>query len=169
MVIRKIAAERIAHGAGVDAGRALDRPVLLTRLLRRSPEDHNGMNFARRLFLIAGIYGLIALLPFYFMEARIGRDQPPAITHPEYFYGFLGVGVAWQVAFLVISRDPGRFRPLMIPSVLEKATFGIAAIALFVGGRVSGQTLTFGLIDVVLGVLFLFSYLRTDSAWVPRP
>ena len=78
-------------------------------------------------FLIAGIYGLLVLLPLYFMEARIGRDQPPAITHPEYFYGFLGVGVSWQVAFLVISRDPVRFRPLMVPAVLEKATFGLAA------------------------------------------
>ena len=70
------------------------------------------MIFARRVFLIAGIYGLLVLLPLYFMEARIGRDQPPAITHPEYFYGFLGVAVSWQVAFLVISRDPVRFRPL---------------------------------------------------------
>ena len=37
------------------------------------------------------------------MEARVGRDYPPAITHPEYFYGFLGVAAAWQVAFLVIA------------------------------------------------------------------
>ena len=83
------------------------------------------MIFARRVFLIAGIYGLLVLLPLYFLEARIGRDQPPAITHPEYFYGFLGVAVSWQVAFLVISRDPVRFRPLMVPAVLEKATFGL--------------------------------------------
>ena len=119
------------------------------------------MIFARRVFLIAGIYGLLVLLPLYFMEARIGRDQPPAITHPEYFYGFLGVAVSWQVAFLVISRDPGRFRPLMVPAVLEKATYGIATIALFVGGRLSGQMLTSGLIDLTIGVLFLVAYLRT--------
>src|SRR3954453_9162963 len=115
------------------------------------------MGFARRVFLIAGIYGLIVLLPMYFLESRIGRDQPPAITHPEYFYGFLGVGVSWQVAFLVLARDPARFRPLMVPAVLEKAPFGIAAIALFVGSRLSGQMLAAGLIDLALGVLFVIA------------
>jgi hypothetical protein len=29
------------------------------------------MIFARRAFLIAGVYGLIALLPMYFLEGRI--------------------------------------------------------------------------------------------------
>jgi hypothetical protein len=41
------------------------------------------MVFARRVFLIAGIYGLLVLLPLSFMEGRIGRDQPPPITHPN--------------------------------------------------------------------------------------
>jgi hypothetical protein len=50
MAIRTIATEMIPHGAGVDAVRAL---VLLARLLRRSPEDHEAMNFAWRLSLIA--------------------------------------------------------------------------------------------------------------------
>jgi hypothetical protein len=118
------------------------------------------MVFARRVFLIAGIYGMIVLLPMYFLESRIGRDRPPAITHPEFFYGFLGVGVSWQVAFLVISRDPDRFRPLMIPAVLEKASFGFAAIALFVGGRLSGQMLAAGMIDLAIGVLFVMAYMR---------
>ena len=119
------------------------------------------MAFARRVFQIAGIYGLLALLPLYFMEGRIGRDQPPPITHPEYFYGFVGLGVSWQVAFLIISRDPARFRPLMIPSVLEKATFGIAVIALYATGSTSGQVLAFGLIDLAIGVLFVISYVRS--------
>ena len=64
------------------------------------------MTFARRVFLIAGIYGLIVLLPQYVLEEKNGRDFPPAITHPEYYYGFIGVGVAWQIAFLVIASDP---------------------------------------------------------------
>lgn len=60
------------------------------------------MKFARIVFLVAGIYGLIVLLPLYFLEAQTGRDYPPPITHPEYYYGFVGVGVAWLLAFLVI-------------------------------------------------------------------
>jgi hypothetical protein len=113
------------------------------------------MTFARRLFLIAGIYGLLVLVPQFFLEDRLGRDFPPAITHPEHFYGFLGVAVAWQVAFLVIARDPVRFRPIMVPAVLEKASFGFAAVALFLRGRVPVVVLIFGLIDLTLGALFL--------------
>jgi hypothetical protein len=113
-----------------------------------------GTQFARWVFRIAGIYGLVVLLPQYLLEDRIGRDDPPAITHPEYFYGFVGVAVVWQFAFLVIATDPARYRPLMIPAVLEKAAFGLAVPILFAQGRASGTLLAFGIIDLVLGVLF---------------
>jgi len=33
-----------------------------------------------------------------------------------------GVGLAWQFAFFAIATDPARFRPTMIPSVLEKVS-----------------------------------------------
>ena len=79
------------------------------------------MIFARRVFMAAGIYGLLVLLPQYLLETKTGMDFPPAITHPEYYYGFIGVGVAWQVAFLLIARNPGGLRPLMIPAILVKA------------------------------------------------
>src|SRR5918998_3799830 len=118
------------------------------------------MTFARRLFLIAGIYGLLVLVPQFFLEDRLGRDYPPAITHPEHFYGFLGVAVAWQVAFLVIARGPVRFRPLMLPAVLEKAAFGLTVVALFLRGRVPAVVLIFGLIDLTLGALFLVAFWR---------
>src|SRR3954468_4506604 len=96
------------------------------------------MRFARWVFRIAGIYGLIVLLPQYFLKERIGRDDPPAITHPEYFYAFVGVTVAWQVAFLVIAQDPVRYRLMMLPAVLEKAGFAVASPVLFAQHRVSG-------------------------------
>src|SRR4028119_72098 len=128
---------------------------------RRRLEDECEMIFAKRVFLIAGVYGLLVLLPMYFLEGRIGRDTPPPITHPEFFYGFLGVAVAWQAAFLVIARDPVRFRPLMLPAVLEKASFGRPAIALWLGGRLAAPMMAAGLIDLTLGVLFTVAYLRT--------
>jgi hypothetical protein len=121
------------------------------------------MKFARRLFLIAGVYGLIVLLPQYFLEAKTGRDFPPPITHPEYYYGFIGVALAWQVLFLIISRDPVRYRAMMIPSVLEKATFGIAAVILFLKGRVTSLMLGFGIIDLILGALFVAAYAKTQE------
>jgi hypothetical protein len=52
------------------------------------------MNFARWVFYIAGGLGLVVILTMYFSESMVNRDQPPAITHPEYFYGFAGVVLA---------------------------------------------------------------------------
>jgi hypothetical protein len=116
------------------------------------------MLFARWLFWIAGIYGLVALLPQYFMEHKVGVDYPPAITHAEYFYGFLGIAVAWQIAFLIVGRDPLRFRPMMIPSALEKLSFAAAAIALYSQGRLPSVILAAGSVDLALGVLFLIAW-----------
>ena len=123
------------------------------------------MLFARRTFRIAGIYGLVALLPQLFLEQRIGRDNPPAITHPEYFYGFLLVTIAWQVAFLVIANDPPRYRPLMpVAALLEKFPFALTMFAMVAAGRVTNAILLFAAIDVVLGVLFLVSWKKTSSS-----
>jgi len=122
------------------------------------------MRFAQRVFTIAGIYGLIALLPQYAMEDRLSRDFPPPITHPEHFYGFIGVAAAWQVAFLIIARDPMRYRPIIIPGILEKLAFGVAAVVLFAFERIPGTILAFGLIDVAWAGLFLAAFIATHPA-----
>lgn len=113
------------------------------------------MNFSRWLFRIAGIYGLAVLVPQYFMEEQLDRTYPPLITHPEYFYGFLGVAVAWQVAFLLIAQDPIRFRPFIIPAILEKVSFGVAVVVLYAQHRASTTLLGGGNVDLVLAILFL--------------
>lgn len=120
--------------------------------------------FARWLFRLAGIYGLLVLLPQYLLEQRVGQDYPPAITHPEYFYGFIGVGISCQVAFLIIGMDPPRYRLLMIPAILEKASFGIAAIVLFSQQRIAGAVLVFGAVDLALGLLFCVAFWQTRVA-----
>lgn len=121
------------------------------------------MKFAQRVFLVAGIYGLVVLLPQYFLEGKNGRDFPPPITHPEYYYGFLGVAVAWQVLFLVMAKNPARYRIAMIPAVLEKLGFGVAVVALFLLGRVSSLVLLgFALLDLILAALFIVAYAKTD-------
>lgn len=118
------------------------------------------MKFARNVFLYAGIYGVLVIFPMYFTEGQIARDFPPAITHPEHFYGFIGVALAWQIAFLIMSQDPARYRPLIPACVLEKFGFGIAAIVLYVQGRLSALILGFGILDLVLGCLFIAAYVK---------
>lgn len=122
------------------------------------------MPWIRRLFWIAGIYGLIVMTPQFFMESQVARDYPPAITHPEYFYGFAGVGVAWQIAFLIIGTDPTRYRLLMIPSVIEKFSFAAAVGILFLQGRVPSIIVGFATIDFVLGILFLIAFWQSGKS-----
>jgi len=125
------------------------------------------MVFARRVFFIAALWGLGVVPPMYFMEAKTGRDFPPAITHPEYYYGFVGVVVAFQVVFLVIAKDPVRYRGMMIPSILEKAGFAIAMPLLYLQHRIPPVILGFSLVDLLLGILFVVSYVRTPARRYP--
>jgi hypothetical protein len=120
------------------------------------------MRFAKIVFLVAGIHGLLILTPLYFLENKIGRDAPPAITHPEYFYGFIGVALAWQVLFLVLSTDPVRYRPMILPSILEKVTWGTALIVLLSQGRLALSTFAIGSVDWIFAFLFLAAYFTTQ-------
>jgi hypothetical protein len=45
------------------------------------------MRLARWVFLLAGVSGVLIVAPMYFLEAQIGRDQPPPVNHPEFYYG----------------------------------------------------------------------------------
>src|ERR1043166_4984571 len=116
------------------------------------------MKFAKMVFLVAGIYGLIVLLPGYFLKEQVGRDYPPPITHPEYYYGFVGLAVAWQLTFIVMSREPLRYRSLMPVAVVEKASFFIPALWLYAQHRLSPFMLAAGLFEGLLGVFFLWLF-----------
>ncbi len=119
------------------------------------------MTFAKWVFRGAGLYGLVAVAPQFFLEAETSRQYPPAITHPEFYYGFVGTVVAFQCVFLVIATDPVRYRPLMIPSILEKAFFAAGMPILYARHRIPGLVLFFSMIDLLLGLLFAVSYLTT--------
>ena len=123
----------------------------------------SAMKFAKTVFLVAGIYGLIVLVPQFFVERTIGVDTPPPITHPEFFYGFVCVAVAWQVLFLILSRDPVRYRPMMIPAMLEKIGFPIAVVILYLQNRVSPTIFIPASLDLVLLFLFIAAYRKTPA------
>lgn len=119
------------------------------------------MKFAKIVFWIAGIWGLVVITPLYFLFDVIGQKDPPAITHPGFFYGFVGCALAWQVAFCFLATDPIRYRPLMLPSILEKATYAIAIVALVLQGRTNPRDLLFAITDALLGLLFVTAYYKT--------
>ena len=119
--------------------------------------------FSKRVFQIAGWFGIILQVPQYFMEVRTGQDYPPPINHPEYYYGFLGVTIAFAILFLFIAKDPIRYRPMMIPSIIEKISFPAAVIVLFILGRVHPIVIFFGFIDFVFALLFGIAYLKAKA------
>jgi hypothetical protein len=119
------------------------------------------MRFAKIVFWIAGIWGLLVITPLYFMFDLIGRQDPPPITHPGFYYGFVGTALAWQVAFCVIATDLLRYRPLILPSILEKATYSIAVVVLVLQQRMRPTDLLFAGTDFLLGVLFAAAYFKT--------
>jgi hypothetical protein len=128
------------------------------------------VKFAKIVFWIAAIWGFLFITPLYFMFNLIGEKDPPPITHPAFFYGFVGVALVWQIAFAFIARDPIRFRPMMIPAILEKLVYSIPVIVLVLQKRMNPADLMFSATDLTLGALFLAAYLRTPrSALQPSP
>jgi hypothetical protein len=121
------------------------------------------MKFTRIVFFIAGIWGVLVLTPLYFIFDTIGRNDPPAITHPAFYYGFASVGLVFQVVFFVIATDPVRFRPMMLPSVLEKFGYGATLVVLYLQHRLRLPDLALGGIDVLFGLLFLTAFFRTAN------
>jgi hypothetical protein len=121
------------------------------------------MKFAKAVFWIAATWGVLVITPLYFLYDTIGRQDPPPITHPGFYYGFAGCALVWQFAFMVIAGDPVRFRAMMIPSVFEKFSFAIAQSVLYVQHRLHPSDLALGGIDSLLGVLFLLAFFRTSN------
>jgi hypothetical protein len=119
--------------------------------------------FPRIVYTAAGVYGLFVMLPQYWMEIRIGRAAPPPITHAEYFYGFIGVAVAWQLAFLLIARDPVLHRAMIPITVVEKLGFGLPALVLYAQHRLESAVLGFGILDLVWAVMFTMCGLMTRA------
>lgn len=116
------------------------------------------MRFARYTFLLAGIYGLLVLVPQYFVE--FAGEGAPVITLPEFFYGFLGVAIAFQLVFIIISTDPQKYRPLILAALVEKFSFAIAVFALVFAGRTTGPIVVGAAIDMLLGILFAVSWFK---------
>jgi hypothetical protein len=121
------------------------------------------ITFARRLFLAAGIYGMVVLVPMFFLEHLIGEYDPPPITHAEFYYGFVCTAFAWQVVYLMMFRDPLRLRPMLIPAIIGKAGFAISLYALLAQGRLAARNLVLPSIDLVLAALFAWAYVALRS------
>ena len=121
------------------------------------------MRFAKIVFRIAGIWGLLVIIPLYFLFNTAGRQNPPAINHPEFYFAFVGVTLVWQIAFFVIASNPARFRPFIIVAVFEKLIYIVTIIVLYIQHQVASNQLVWVGTDSILCLLFVASYFKTPA------
>jgi hypothetical protein len=121
------------------------------------------MKFARIVFLIAGVWGVTILTPLYFLFDFVGRSYPPPITHPDLYYGFVGVTLVWQVAFLMIAANPIRLRPVMLAAILEKVVYIATMVILYSRGQLQAGQVAVAVPDFVLMALFVAAFFRTPE------
>jgi len=122
------------------------------------------MKFAKLVFWGASAFGVLALAPLYFMFDLVGRMDPPPITHPQFYFGFVGVALVWQFVYFTIATDPTRFRPMIILSALAKGSYVGALLVLYLQGRISPVQAATGVPDALLGGLFVAAFLKTRGA-----
>ena len=127
------------------------------------------MIFARRVFFIAGTYGLIVLLPLYFLETKNGHRLPAWLSRIlSTTTAFIGVAVAWQPR--LFHPSPAiRFAIVLLcwPPSSRKPHLDCRLSGLFLAGRWYLQMLLAGLIDLGLGVLFVMVVRADGSREIP--
>src|SRR5215813_7165578 len=110
---------------------------------RRDEEREITMRFAKVVFWVAAVWGALVLTPLFFIFDKIGVQDPPPVTHPGFYYGFATVALVFQTVFVTIATDPVRFRPMIIPSVLEKFSYAAVGTVLYAQQRMRAGDLVF--------------------------
>lgn len=142
----------------------------MLRLVRNTQSDSHlqvdgeaHLKFAKIVFRLAGVWGIAVLTPLFFFIDEVNRRFPPPITHPQYYYGFVALAWVFQLVFFVIASDPARFRPLIIPSVLEKAGFVVTCLVLLLRGGITPGEASGAAADLILGIFFICALFSTRT------
>ncbi len=119
------------------------------------------MRFARLIFIVAGIWGIAVLTPLYWLTDVTGRPYAAPTDYPHFYYGFLTVAMAWQIAFLLIGTNPARYRLLMLPAMLEKLGYVSVLVVMYSKARIAAVDFQAAFPDGLLGLLFIVAFVRT--------
>jgi hypothetical protein len=65
--------------------------------------------------------------------------------------------------FLIIARNPEKYRSLMLAAMIEKFSFAIACIVLNLQDCIPTEMFGAGMIDLTLGVLFIIAFIKTPN------
>lgn len=114
------------------------------------------MTYIRIIFALAAAWGFLALVPGLFGEAG---------PRPEYYYGFIGIALVFQLIFILIATDPARYRALIPIAILEKLSFFLPVSILYAQGRVGMGPVFFGaMVDGLFMLLFALAWLVSRKA-----
>ena len=121
-------------------------------------------NAARWLFRGAAVYGLIILVPLYFLEQQVAAPAA-ALDQPIYYYGFVGAAAAWQLVYWTIGGDPLRYRAFMPLAAVAKVGFWMPSLILWLNGRAPTSTFAVTNGDLILGIAFILAWrtLKTSA------
>ena len=122
------------------------------------------MTFAKWVFWIGGVWGVLVVGPLFFLEDALAGATGKPFSHPDTFYGFVASTFAWQLAYLLIARHPDRYRPFMLLGALGKLIYAGAAWTLFGQGRIAITVPMLASPDLVLAVLFVVAWFKTRPA-----
>ena len=112
------------------------------------------MKFAKWVLIVGGIFGLLAIIPLYFIENQIA----PGLNYPEFYYGFIGINILWQILYIYISTNLSRFRPIILFAFFVKILGVISISWLILTERT--ETWWYGIIisDLILAIMFVTAY-----------
>jgi len=108
--------------------------------------------FVRRVYLVAAIYGFLAVPMLYFTDA----PDP----HRLLYFAFAGIALVFQGVFLVIARDPLRYAAFLPLTVFEKVSFGVPALAFWSQGQAADDMALGGAVDLLFAALFVAAWLK---------
>ncbi len=117
---------------------------------------NSSATFARRIYIVAAIYGFLAVPALYFTDA----PDP----HRLLYFAFAGIALVFQGVFLVIARDPVKYAAFVPLTVFEKLSFGIPALAFWSQGQAANDMALGGAVDLVFAGLFLIVWLKLRKA-----
>ena len=118
------------------------------------------MRFAKVVFVGGGIWGFAIVTPLYVLRHTVMQQHPSLATDPEFFYAFLAVTMAWQLAFVTIGLDPVGLRKLMIPAMVEKFGYVLTMVLLWLRGQAPGSEALLAIPDCALGLLFMAAFAK---------
>ena len=119
------------------------------------------MTFAKWVFTIGGVWGVLIIGPLFFAEGAMADATGKPFSHPDTYYGFVAAVFCWQLSYLVISRDPARYRPFMLLGALGKLLYAGGCWLLFAQGRIPVTVPAIASPDLLLALLFVVAWFKT--------